>query len=75
MLEALLEGQRHLAGQVTELISTLSTISQKQNGFAAKLDALTAKLDTLAARQDALEAGLTALTREVRGGSMSTTAA
>ena len=75
MLETLLEGQRHLAEQVTELVSTLSAISQKQNEFAAQLDAFAGKQDAFAekqdafaARQDALEAGLIALTREVRDG-------
>lgn len=54
MLEALLEGQRQLGSQMTELQAALATVSQKQ--------------DELAAKQDQLDARVTALTREVRDG-------
>jgi len=54
MLEALLEGQRQLGSQLTELRDALAAISQKQDEFAAK--------------QDQLDARVTALTHEVRNG-------
>lgn len=68
VLEALLEGQRHLSEQLTGFGSALARITQRQDEIAAKQDALAARQDALAARQDALEAGLIALTREVRDG-------
>ena len=68
MLEALLEGQRHLAEQLEELSVSLGAISERLSEIAAKQDALAARQDALAARQDALDAGLIALTREVRDG-------
>jgi uncharacterized coiled-coil DUF342 family protein len=61
MLEALLEGQRHLSSLMAELSAATASISQKQNEFAAKLD-------EFAAKQDQLDARVTALTREVRDG-------
>ena len=54
MLEALLEGQRHLAAQIAELIVTQAAMSKRQDEFAAKLDGVDDRL--------------VALTREVRDG-------
>jgi chromosome segregation ATPase len=82
MLEALLEGQRQLASQMTEMRaqmtemraqmtemrSDIAAVAQKQDELAAKQDELAAKQDELAARQERLEAHVAALTREVRDG-------
>ena len=54
MLEALLEGQRHLAAQISELIVTQAAMSKRQDEFAAKLDGVDDRF--------------VALTREVRDG-------
>ena len=51
MLEALLEGQRQIASQLTGLAA-------KQDGLAAKQDELAAKQDELAANQAGLAAKL-----------------
>ena len=61
MLEALLEGQRQLGSQMTEIRAALGTISENQ-------DKLTAKQDQFTAKRDQLDARVTALTREVRNG-------
>jgi uncharacterized protein (DUF1501 family) len=82
MLEALLEGQRHLGSQMAELIATQATMSKRQDEMAAKQDECAAQQNTLAAKQDefaakldgfdtrivGLEGRLVALTREVRDG-------
>ena len=80
MLEALLEGQRQFAAQLTELLAVTASILVKQDEFAAKLDQfgarqdefaarqdeLAARQDQLAARQERLELAVIELTREVR---------
>lgn len=75
MLEALLEGQRHLSEQLVEFSASLAAISErlgelaaKQEAIVAKQDAIAAKQDAIVAKQDALDAALLALTREVRDG-------
>ena len=73
MLEALLEGQRNFALQLTELLDGVATLSVKQDGLAATQEQLAAKQEELAARQDRLEVAVTALTREVRDGFDDTT--
>ena len=54
MLEAILEGQRHLASQMTELLVSQTALSKRQ--------------DELAAKQEGMDDRLVALTREVRDG-------
>lgn len=82
MLEALLDGQRRISSELSELRAAVTTISEKQDALAAKLDelgakqdaleakqdALAAKQDALAARQEQLEMRMMELTREVRDG-------
>jgi hypothetical protein len=54
MLEALLDGQRNLSSQLSELITTVAAVSRRQ--------------DELAAKQNELDTRLVGLTREVRDG-------
>ena len=61
MLDALLEGQRNLASQLSELMANVTAVAKRQ-------DELAAKQDELAARQDGLDTRVVALTREVRDG-------
>ena len=61
MLEAILEGQRHLASQMTELLVSQTALSKRQVELAAKID-------ELAAKQEGMDDRLVALTREVRDG-------
>ena len=75
MLEAILDGQRHIVTQLTELRAGNDTLSAKvdqiaarQDELAAKQDELAAKQDGLAARQDRLELRMAELGREVRDG-------
>ena len=56
MLEALLEGQRHFALQLTELLDAVATVSVKQDGLAAAQQQFAAKQEELAARQEELAA-------------------
>ena len=80
MLEAILEGQRQFALQLTELIGAVAAVSVKQDGlaarqeqFATRQEELAAKQEELAARQDRLELAVIELTREVRNGFDDTT--
>lgn len=75
MLEAILDGQRHIVSQLTELVSQVTelrtaydALSAKVDQIAAKQDELAAKQDELAARQDRLELRMAELGREVRDG-------
>jgi outer membrane murein-binding lipoprotein Lpp len=82
MLEAILDGQRNIVTQLTELRAGNDTLSAKvdqlgakqdelaakQDELAAKQDELAAKQDGLAARQDRLELRMAELGREVRDG-------
>jgi len=75
MLEAILDGQRHIVTRLTELRAGNDTLSAKvdqiaarQDELAAKQDELAAKQDGLAARQDRLELRMAELGREVRDG-------
>jgi outer membrane murein-binding lipoprotein Lpp len=82
MLEAILEGQRHIVSQLVELrtlYDSLATqhvmlaakvdqIAAKVDQIAAKQDELAAKQDDLAARQERLELRMAELGREVRDG-------
>jgi uncharacterized coiled-coil DUF342 family protein len=82
MLEAILDGQRHIVSQLTELraghdalaakvdqiAAKQDEIAAKQDEIAAKQDELAAKQDELAARQDRLELRMAELGREVRDG-------
>lgn len=61
MLEAILEGQRQLASQMTEMRDAITTISAKQEELATNQK-------DLAARQDRLEVVVIELTREMRDG-------
>ena len=68
MLESLLEGQRHIAGQLTELVAGQTAMNRWKTEFVAKLDSFAARQDEFAARQDASDVRIDALTREVRNG-------
>ena len=75
MLEAILEGQRHIVSQLVELgtaydalSAKVDQIATKQDELAAKQDELAAKQDDLAARQERLELRMAELGREVRDG-------
>src|SRR5258706_2979349 len=75
MLEAILEGQRHIVAQLVDLrkgydslTSKVDQIAAKQDELAAKQDELAAKQDELAARQERLELRMAELGREVRDG-------
>ena len=75
MLEAILEGQRHIVFQLTELRTAYDALSAKvdqiatkQDELAAKVDQVAAKQDDLAARQERLELRMAELGREVRDG-------
>jgi outer membrane murein-binding lipoprotein Lpp len=82
MLEAILDGQRHIVSQLTglragndalsakvdQIAARQDEIAAKQDELAAKQDELAAKQDGLAARQDRLELRMAELGREVRDG-------
>ena len=75
MLEAILDGQRHIVSQLTELragndalSAKVDQIAARQDELAAKQDELAAKQDGLAALQDRLELRMAELGREVRDG-------
>ena len=75
MLEAILEGQRHIVSQLVELrtaydalAAKVDQIATKQDELAAKQDELAAKQDDLAGRQERLELRMAELGREVRDG-------
>jgi hypothetical protein len=68
MLEAILEGQRHIVFQLTELRTAYDALSAKVDQIATKQDELAAKQDDLAARQERLELRMAELGREVRDG-------
>jgi chromosome segregation ATPase len=87
MLEAILEGQRQFAVQLTSLLDAVAALSVKQDGlaarqeqfaarqeqFAARQEQFAARQEELAARQDRLELAVIELTREVRNGFDDTT--
>jgi len=75
MLEAILDGQRHIVSQLTELRTAHDALSAKVDQIAAKQDDLAAKQDDLAARQGRLELRVAELAREVRDGLYDTTRA
>jgi len=56
MLEAILDGQRHIVSQLTELRAGNDALSAKVDQIAARQDELAAKQDELAAKQDELAA-------------------
>lgn len=82
MLEAILEGQRHIVSQLVELRTAHDSLAAKVDQIAAKVDQiaarqdelaakqgeLAAKQDDLAARQGRLELRMAELGREVRDG-------
>lgn len=68
MLEAILEGQRHIVSQLDELRTAFDSLAAKQTALAAKVDQIAAKQDELAARQERLELRMAELGREVRDG-------
>jgi len=68
MLEAILDGQRHIVTQLTELRAGNDALSAKVDQIASRQDELAAKQDGLAARQDRLELRMAELGREVRDG-------
>lgn len=75
MLEAILEGQRHIVSQLVELRTASDSLAAQQTALAAKVDQiaakqdeLAAKQDDLAARQERLELRMAELGREVRDG-------
>ena len=82
MLEAILEGQRHIVSQLVELRTAYDSLAAKVDSLgaqqtalaakvdqiAAKQDELAAKQDDLAARQERLELRMAELGREVRDG-------
>jgi hypothetical protein len=73
MLEAILEGQRQFAVQLTSLLDAVAALSVKQDGLAARQEQFAARQEELAARQDRLELAVIELTREVRNGFDDTT--
>ena len=82
MLEAILDGQRHIVSQLIELRTAhdaLSTkvdqIAAKQDEIVAKVDQIAAKQEDLAARQERLELRVAELAREIRDGLYDTTRA
>lgn len=89
MLEAILEGQRYVVSQLTDLRTAFDLLAAKvdqiaakqdelaakQDELAAKQDHLAAKQDDLAARQERLELRVAELAREVRDGLYDTTRA
>lgn len=56
MLEAILEGQRHIVSQLVELRTAYDSLATQHVMLAAKVDQIAAKQDSLAAKQDALAA-------------------
>ena len=82
MLEAILDGQRHIVSQLGELRTAYDSLAAKvdqiaarQDELAAKVDQIAAKQDELAARQERLEIRVAELAREVRDGLYDTTRA
>lgn len=89
MLEAILDGQRHIVSQLTELRTAFDVLGGQQTALAAKVDQIAAKVDQiaakqddlaakqddLAARQERLELRVAELAREVRDGLYDTTRA
>ena len=68
MLEAILEGQRHIVAQLVDLRTGYDSLASKVDQIAAKQNELAAKQDELAARQERLELRMAELGREVRDG-------
>lgn len=68
MLEAILDGQRHIVSQLIELRTAHDALS-------TKVDQIAAKQDELAARQERLELRVAELAREIRDGLYDTTRA
>ena len=68
MLEALLDGQRQLALQLTEVRASITAISDKLDTLASNQVELAAKQDALATRQDNLEIRIAELTRQIEDG-------
>jgi outer membrane murein-binding lipoprotein Lpp len=56
MLEAILEGQRHIVAQLVDLRKGYDSMAAKVDQIAAKQDELAAKVDQIAAKQDELAA-------------------
>jgi outer membrane murein-binding lipoprotein Lpp len=65
MLEAILEGQRHITSQIVELHSAFDVQTARQDALAAKVDQIAAKLDDLAAKVDDLAAKVDDLAAKV----------
>jgi hypothetical protein len=74
MLEELLEGQRQLATQLAELLTTLATISQKQDQIAAKKTCLQPSKTNSPPGKISWTLGLSRLLEKCETGSTSTTA-
>ena len=73
MLEALLEGQRHFALRLTELLDIVAKLSVKQDGLAARQEQFAAKQEDFAAKQEDLAAKQDELAaRQDRCGSVAT---
>ena len=68
MLEAILEGQRHIVAQLVDLRKGYDSLAARVDQIAARQDELAAKQDDLAGRQERLELRMAELSREVRDG-------
>jgi outer membrane murein-binding lipoprotein Lpp len=56
MLEAILEGQRHIVAQLVDLRKGHDSLAAKVDELAAKVDQIAARQDELSAKQDELSA-------------------
>src|SRR5260370_29349886 len=68
MLEAILDGQRHIVSKLNELRGGHDALLTKVDQIAAKQDERAGKQEALATRQDRLELRMAELGREVREG-------